>query len=249
MSAAIALDGVTMQFAGGAPILDDVSLRVEPGEIVGLVGPAASGKSVLLKLLCGLLVPSAGHVRVTGLPTHGVSEDALMAVRAQIGMLFQNNALFDFLTVLDNVAFPLVRLGKLSPEEIAERASERLRSVGLAGSEQKFPNQLSGGMRKRAALARAVIGRPPIVLYDEPTAGLDPVTTSKIYDLLRAEQATSKATVLVVSSDVDALRKFAPRLLMLHRGKLVYDGTSANVETEGSPLVRQFVRGDLEGPL
>ncbi len=245
----IELRDVTMQFPGAVPILDGVSLTIEPGEIVGLVGPAASGKSVLLKLLCGLLQPSAGHITINGLPTHGIDEDALMSVRAQIGMLFQNNALFDFLTVEENVAFPLTRLGKLPPAEISAQARERLRSVGLAGSEHKFPNQLSGGMRKRAALARAVIARPPVVLYDEPTAGLDPVTTSKIYDLLRAEQQASSATVIVVSSDVDALRRFAPRLLMLHRSRVVYDGPTDAVEQEGGAVVRQFVRGDLEGPL
>ena len=247
--AAIALDDVSLRFGANAPLLDRITLSIAAGEIVGLIGPAASGKSVLLKLLCGLLVPQGGHVTVNGLLTHGADEDALMQVRAQIGMLFQNNALFDFLTVEQNVAFPLTRIGKLSPGEITTRARERLRQVGLAGSEQKFPNQLSGGMRKRAALARAVIARPPIVLYDEPTAGLDPVTTSKVYDLLRAEQQAAGATVLVVSSDVDALRRFAPRLLMLHGGKLVYDGPTDAIETRGAPLVRQFVRGDLEGPL
>lgn len=251
---AIALTNVSKRFLGAAtPTLDRVTLTVKAGEIVGLIGPAASGKSVLLKMLCGLITPdggpNGGRVEVGGHPTHDSSEDALQQARAQIGMLFQNNALFDFLTVLENVAFPLVRQGQLAPEEIDARARERLRSVGLAGSEHKFPNQLSGGMRKRAALARAVISRPPIVLYDEPTAGLDPVTTQKIYDLLGAEQAASNATVLVVSSDVEALRRFAPRLCMLHRGRLEYDGPTTDVEHKGSAVVRQFVRGDIEGPL
>jgi phospholipid/cholesterol/gamma-HCH transport system ATP-binding protein len=172
-----------------------------------------------------------------------------MKVRAKIGMLFQNNALFDFMTVGDNVAFPLVRLGGHDPTDIRARVADRLRAVGLAGSEEKFPNQLSGGMKKRVALARAMIARPPLVLFDEPTAGLDPVTTSKIYDLLRAERDATGATVVAVSSDVDALMQFAPRMAMLHRGKLPHDGETARIRDSDDAVVRQFVRGETEGPL
>ena len=177
-------------------------------------------------------------------------------------MLFQNNALFDFMTVGDNVAFPLVRQGQLPADEIRARVADRLRAVGLGGSEDKLPNQLSGGMKKRAALARAVIARPPLCIFDEPTAGLDPVTTSKIYDLLRAERDGEAAqgesastrpngatTMIVVSSDVDALRAFAPRIGLLHGGRLRYDGDSATIADSDDAVVRQFVRGALEGPL
>ena len=170
-------------------------------------------------------------------------------MRRHMGFLFQNAALFDSMTVGDNVAFPLVRQGALGGEEIRARVAERLRAVGLAGSEDKFPNELSGGMKKRAALARAVIARPPVCIFDEPTAGLDPVTTSKIYDLLRSERDTTGATVVVISSDVEALRAFAPRLGMLHEGKLRYDGDAGAIADSDDPVVRQFVRGALEGPL
>ena len=232
----IALRGVTKSFAGRArPLLDDVDLAIDRGETFGLIGPAASGKSVLLKLICQLLAPDAGAISVEQ--------------GAQIGMLFQNNALFDFMTVGENVAFPLVRQGGVEAREIDRRVSERLRAVGLAGSEKKYPNELSGGMRKRAALARAVIARPPIVLFDEPTAGLDPVTTSKIYDLLRAERDATGATVIAVSSDVDALRAFAPRMGMLYQGALRYNGPTSAIADSEDPVVRQFVRGALEGPL
>jgi phospholipid/cholesterol/gamma-HCH transport system ATP-binding protein len=172
-----------------------------------------------------------------------------MRVRGKIGMLFQNNALFDFMTVGDNVAFPLVRIGGYAEDQIRERVSARLRAVGLAGSEHKFPSELSGGMRKRVALARAVVARPPLVLFDEPTAGLDPVTTSKIYDLLRAERDQTGATVVAVSSDVEALMRFAPRMTMLYKGKLRYDGPTAQIADSDDPVVRQFVRGEVEGPL
>jgi phospholipid/cholesterol/gamma-HCH transport system ATP-binding protein len=229
----IALDGVHKAF-GARRLLDGVHLSIGRGETFGLIGTAGSGKSVLAKIVCKLIAPDAGDVTVEAAP---------------IGMLFQNNALFDFMTVGDNVAFPLVRQGALGGEEIRARVAERLRAVGLAGSEDKFPNELSGGMKKRAALARAVIARPPVCIFDEPTAGLDPVTTSKIYDLLRSERDTTGATVVVISSDVEALRAFAPRLGMLHEGRLRYDGDAARIADSDDAVVRQFVRGALEGPL
>jgi phospholipid/cholesterol/gamma-HCH transport system ATP-binding protein len=232
-AAVIALDGVHKAF-GARHLLDGVHLTIGRGETFGLIGTAGSGKSVLAKIVCKLIAPDAGDVTVEAAP---------------IGMLFQNNALFDFMTVGDNVAFPLVRQGALGGEEIRARVAERLRAVGLAGSEDKFPNELSGGMKKRVALARAVIARPPVCIFDEPTAGLDPVTTSKIYDLLRAERDTTGATVVVISSDVEALRAFAPRLGMLHEGKLRYDGDAARIADSDDAVVRQFVRGALEGPL
>ncbi|MDB4970058.1 MAG: transporter related protein [Myxococcales bacterium] len=229
----IAVDAVEKSY-GARRLLDGVTLHAGRGETVGVIGPAGAGKSVLAKILCGLIAPDAGSARVDGKP---------------IGMLFQNNALFDFMTVGDNVAFPLAHEGTLASDEIRARVTERLRAVGLAGSEDKFPNQLSGGMKKRAALARAVIARPPVCIFDEPTAGLDPVTTSKIYDLLRHERDASGATVIVISSDVDALRRFAPRIALLHGGRLRYDGPSDTIADSDDPVVRQFVRGALEGPL
>jgi phospholipid/cholesterol/gamma-HCH transport system ATP-binding protein len=229
----IALDAVVKSF-GARRLLGGVTLHAGRGETIGIIGPAGAGKSVLAKILCGLIAPDSGWSRVDGKP---------------IGMLFQNNALFDFMTVGDNVAFPLTQEGSLPAAVIRARVSERLRAVGLAGSEDKFPNQLSGGMKKRAALARAVIARPPVCIFDEPTAGLDPVTTSKIYDLLRHERDASGATVVVISSDVDALRLFAPRIAMLYDGRLRYDGTAAAIADSDDPVVRQFVRGALEGPL
>jgi phospholipid/cholesterol/gamma-HCH transport system ATP-binding protein len=248
----IALRAVRKAF-GPRLLLDGVDLRLGAGETFGLIGPGAGGKSVLLKLLCGLQRADEGAVEVfgqdMGSPGKTVDEDALMKVRARIGMLFQNNALFDFMTVGDNVAFPLTRLGTHDSADIRARVADRLRAVGLAGSEDKMPNQLSGGMKKRVALARAMIARPPLVLFDEPTAGLDPVTTSKIYDLLRAERDATGATVVAVSSDVDALMQFAPRMAMLHRGKLRYDGETARIRDSDDAVVRQFVRGETEGPL
>lgn len=225
-----------------------MDLDVPSGARFGLIGPAAGGKSVLLKLLVGLVPPDSGAIAIGEQRIDGASEEALMEVRQRVGMLFQNYALFDFLTVGQNVAFPLVRRG-VPRAEIDERVADRLRAVGLAGSEGKMPSELSGGMKKRVGIARATIARPEIVLYDEPTAGLDPVTTSKVYDLIRADQDETGCTVIAVSSDVDALVGFADRIAMLHQGTIRYQGDAGAVRDADDPAVRQFVRGDLEGPL
>jgi phospholipid/cholesterol/gamma-HCH transport system ATP-binding protein len=229
-----------------------IDVEIPKGLIWGLIGPAASGKSVLVKVVAGLLRPDGGQVVVDGTEIARLPEKKLGEVRAKVGMLFQNNALFDFLTIGDNVAFPLTRGGVVSGSEkqrVDERVLERLRSVGLAGSEQKFPSQLSGGMRKRAGIARATVAHPPIVIYDEPTAGLDPVTTAKIYELLRKDQQEFGTTVLAISSDVESLRGFVDRVAMIYDGVIRYDGSPKEISDADDPVVRQFVRGALEGPL
>jgi phospholipid/cholesterol/gamma-HCH transport system ATP-binding protein len=247
----LALDNIVKQFPGRTkPVLDGVRLSVNAGETVGVVGMAGSGKSVLLKIAAGLLPADGGTVTVDGVRLEAGSDDSARArARGRVGMLFQNNALFDFLTVAANIAFPLERGSAATPDEIRTRVAETLRGVGLMGSEEKLPSQLSGGMRKRAALARAVVARPPLLLFDEPTAGLDPVTTAKVLDLLRREREASGAALVIVSSDVDMVRGFAPRLALLHDGKLRYDGPSAAATDAPDPVVRQLVRGETEGPL
>lgn len=244
----IRCEGVRKCFAQQV-VLDNVDLHVSEGERIGIVGPAAGGKSVLLKILCGLLRTDTGLVSIDGEDTTHLSEAELMRIRSRIGMLFQNYALFDFMTVADNVAFPLVRAGGVEAEEIEVRVRDRLRAVGLAGSEKKMPGELSGGMKKRVGIARATIAHPPVLIYDEPTAGLDPVTTSKMYDLLLADQAEYGGTVVAVSSDVDALARFANSMAMLYEGKIIFQGPADSIREASNPVVRQFVRGDLEGPL
>src|SRR5262249_24883607 len=230
-------------------LLADVNLRIEKGSRWGLIGPGASGKSVLLKLMCRLLAPDAGTIVIGGRDVTRAGEAELGAIRTSFGMLFPNYALFDFVSVAENVAFPLVRRGGVPRDDIADRGAARLRAVGLAGSEDKRPSELSGGMKKRVGIARASIARPDIVIYDEPSAGLDPVTTKKIYDLLEADHAETGATVIAVSSDVEALLRFTPRVAMLHGGRLHYAGSAAGIADSADPIVRQFVRGELEGPL
>lgn len=234
---------------GGETILQELELEVKEGGRLGILGPAAGGKSVLLKLLVGLLQPDTGSVCIRGTDISEGNEKVLMKVRRDIGMLFQNYALFDFMTVGENVAFPLARQGEVEPDEITDRVQARLRAVGLAGNYDKMPSELSGGMKKRVGIARATIARPALVLYDEPTAGLDPVTTSKMYQLLAKDQAETGCTVLAVSSDVGALCGFADDLALVHQGRIRYRGTSAEIAESDDPLVRQFVTGCDEGPL
>ena len=233
---------------GGATLLRGVSLAVPAGARLGVIGPAAAGKSVLVKVMAGLIPPTSGRLIIDGTDVTGWSEEKLAPVRARIGMLFQNYALYDFLDVAGNVGFPLAQRG-LAAEAIDPRVRERLRAVGLAGSEFKQPSQLSGGMKKRAGIARATIAAPELVLYDEPTAGLDPVTTSKVYDLLRADHDASGATAVAVSSDVAGLVTFVTDVVFVYRGRIAYQGPAATLADAPDPLVRQFVSGALDGPL
>ena len=260
MTAAIRLAGIHKRF-GRREVLRDISLEVAPGGKLGIIGPAASGKTVIAKLVAGLEAPDAGAIDVLGTAIAGIGagestgdghrlgETALGALRQRIGMLFQSYALFDFLTVAQNVAFPLEQRGGIDGDAIAARVADRLRAVGLAGSEAKRTSELSGGMKKRVGIARATVTDAELVIYDEPTAGLDPVTTQKIYDLLTADQARTGATVLAVSSDVAALARFVDDIAFLYRGELRYRGPAATIADAPDPLVRQFVRGELSGPL
>jgi phospholipid/cholesterol/gamma-HCH transport system ATP-binding protein len=237
--------------AGGGrrAILRDVSLTVPTGCLYGLIGPGASGKSVLLKMMTALMRPDGGAVEVGDARVTEASELQLQEIRKRIGMLFQNNALFDHLTVFDNIAFPLRRLYAPPEQEVSDRVAERLACVSLGGFGDRMPAGLSGGQKKRVGVARATVTRAPFVLYDEPAAGLDPVTSQKIFDLLRAEQRASRATVVMVSSDLDRLLTVTDRVGMMYRGELIFDGTTEEARSCEEPRVRQFVHGLTEGPL
>lgn len=242
----ISLRGVHKAYA--RPVLRGVDLDVPEGGIFALIGPGASGKSLLFKIIAGLVQIDEGTVTVDGDDITLLDELELAVVRKKIGMLFQNYALFDK-TVKENIAFPLRRLFDLSEEEISARVSERLERVALPGTEERIPASMSGGQKKRVGVARATIARPPIILYDEPTAGLDPVTSQKIYDLIREEQRAGGATVLAVSSDVSGILTIADRVSMLHEGRIIFTGTPDEARSSEQPAVRQFVHGLTEGPL
>jgi phospholipid/cholesterol/gamma-HCH transport system ATP-binding protein len=231
------------------PVLRNVTLSIPAGCLYGLVGPGASGKSVLLKMITGLMRPDAGTLHVDGQDVLALNEIELARFRLKFGMLFQNNALFDSMTVADNVAFPLRRLGQLGEAEIAERVRERLSAVSLAEFADRTPGSLSGGQKKRVGVARATVAQAPIIFYDEPAAGLDPVTSQKIFDLLRIEQDVAKTTVIMVSSDIDRLLTVTDRVGMMYKGELVFDGTTAEAQKSEQPLLKQFIHGLSEGPL
>jgi phospholipid/cholesterol/gamma-HCH transport system ATP-binding protein len=233
----------------GQPVLRDVSLTVPDGCLYGLIGPGASGKSVLLKMITALMRPDGGAIEVDGADVLAMTELELATYRAKFGMLFQNNALFDAMTVAGNVAFPLRRMGVVDEREVQERVEERLAAVSLPGFGERAPAGLSGGQKKRVGVARATITRAPIIFYDEPAAGLDPVTSQKIFDLLRAEQQRSSTTVIMVSSDIERLLTVTDRVGMMYRGSLIFDGTTAEALSSADPFVRQFVHGLTEGPL
>lgn len=235
--------------AFGQPVLRDVSFEVPAGCLYGLIGPGASGKSVLLKSIVGLLKPDSGSIFVEGTDVTKLDDLELQTLRLKFGMLFQNNALFDYMPVGDNIAFPLRRLFDLPEAEIKQRVSERLERMALPGFEARAVGGLSGGQKKRIGVARATVTRAPIVLYDEPAAGLDPVTSQKIFNLLRDEQRQANATVIMVSSDIDRLLTVTDRVGMLLKGRLIFDGTTEEAKASVIPAVKQFIYGLDEGPL
>lgn len=245
-AAAITLRNLSVAFA--RPVLRHVDLTIPRGCLYGLVGPGASGKSVLLKCLAGLVRPASGDVEVLGEDLMRLDQAGLSALRQRMGMLFQNNALFDFMTVAENIGFPLRQRGAPDPE-IAARVQERLARVGLTGFEERLPARLSGGQKKRVGVARATVAAAELVLYDEPAAGLDPVTSQRIFDLLRAEQRAAGATVVMVSSDLDRLLPVTDRIGVLLDGKLAFDGSVAAAKSSDNAAVRQFVTGSPDGPL
>lgn len=231
------------------PVLDDVSMTVPKGALYGLIGPGASGKSVLLKVITGLLPVRSGTIEVNDVDVTSADESTLFSLRQNIGMLFQNNALFDFMTVEDNVAFPLRRLFNLDEQEVSARVRKRLAAVGLPGFEQRLPSGLSGGQKKRVGVARATVTQAPILIYDEPAAGLDPVSSQKLFELLREEQRAAGSTVLMVSSDLDRLLSVTDWVGMMLGGRLIFEGTTQQAKASSDPYVRQFIRGEVEGPL
>jgi phospholipid/cholesterol/gamma-HCH transport system ATP-binding protein len=233
----------------GQLVLRNISLSIPRGGVFALIGPGASGKSVLFKVFAGLLAPDRGEVFIDGERITGMPAIELARVRKKIGMLFQNNALFDHMNVAENISFPLRRLFSYSEAELSEIVAERLGRVSLAGFQERFPPNLSGGQKKRVGIARATGQKAPLVLYDEPTAGLDPVNSQKIFNLIRDEQRAQGSTAVVISSDVAGLLTIADSVGMMHRGELLFSGPTEKARASGIAAVHQFVHGHTEGPL
>ena len=244
----IVIDSVSKRL-GGKQVLRGVNLSVAPGESVVIIGRSGTGKSVLLKHVVGLMHPDAGTVRVEGIdvPSLGVGE--LLELRKQMGMLFQGGALFDSLTVGENVGLPLREHTDAKEPQVALVVHEKLHLVGLEGVEGMRPSSLSGGMKKRAALARALALNPKIMLYDEPTTGLDPITADLINRLIRRLQERLGITSITVTHDMRSAYHIADRIAMLHEGGIHAIGTPAEIQSTRDPAVRQFIEGSAEGPL
>jgi phospholipid/cholesterol/gamma-HCH transport system ATP-binding protein len=243
---AVQLDRVSKSF-GPKRVLDEVSFSVEKGTGLVILGRSGTGKSVTLRTLIGLVRPDSGRVLVDGEDICGMTRQHLNKVRKGMGFLFQTAALFDSITVGENVAFPLRRHTNLKEREIRDRAREKLEQVGLESEYDKMPAALSGGMRKRAGLARAMVLDPSLLLVDEPSAGLDPLTTDEIDDMLAGLKAHQHTTLVVVTHNIASARTLADRLVMLHDGRVEAEGTLEEFEHSDNPLVRAFMASDNAG--
>ncbi len=234
---------------GGRRVLDGVSLSVLRGETMCIIGGSGAGKSVTLKHIVGLIRPDRGCVRVDGVDVTGTRNGELEEARKKIGFLFQGAALLNSMCVFENVALPLREHERIPETEIRSRVEEKLALVGLADAGRRMPSELSGGMKKRAGLARAIVRNSQILLYDEPTAGLDPVTASTIIDLILDMQRKLGVTSILVTHDMPSAFRVANRIAMLLQGRIIKVGTPAEFKASDDPIVKQFIHGESEGPL
>ncbi|QZZ19181.1 ABC transporter ATP-binding protein [Leptothermofonsia sichuanensis E412] len=251
----IELKGVSKSF-GSNVVLDNIDLTIYRGEALGIIGPSGTGKSTVLRIIAGLLAPDAGEVYVQGQRRQGLIDDSEDPIG--IGMVFQQAALFDSLTVDENVGFLLYQHSKLSRRQIRELVEQRLEMVGLSGISDRFPAELSGGMRKRVSFARAIMSNPDnpkdtpeVLLYDEPTAGLDPIASTVIEDLIRQLQCVQGGcgTYVMVTHQDSTIRRTTDRVVFLYQGKVQWEGAVDAVNSTDNPLIRQFFSGKVEGPI
>jgi len=230
-------------------VLRGVDLTIEKGESMVVIGGSGSGKSVLLKHIIGILRPDAGKVLIDGVDLAVLKERELYEVRKKFGMLFQMSALFDSMTVWENVGFALLRHKSMHDKEIKARVTEKLKLVGLSGVENLMPAELSGGMKKRVGLARAIAHEPEILLYDEPTTGLDPIMADAINELIIEMKNTLSVTSVAITHDMNSAYKIADRIAMLYEGRIIDTGSPAEIKNTGNPIVRQFITGSAAGPI
>lgn len=255
MTPLIELKGISKAF-GGNVILDNVDLTIGRGEALAIIGPSGTGKSTILRIIAGLLLPDAGEIYVLGQKRVGLIEDAEDPIG--IGMVFQQAALFDSLTVEENVGFVLYQHSRLSRQKIRELVHQRLEMVGLSGIGDRFPAELSGGMRKRVSFARAIMANPDnpkdnpeVLLYDEPTAGLDPIASTVIEDLVRELQCSDRGcgSYVMVTHQQSTIRRTADRVVFLYKGKVQWQGSVNEIDTTDNQLVRQFFSASITGPI
>jgi phospholipid/cholesterol/gamma-HCH transport system ATP-binding protein len=230
-------------------VLRGVDIGIEKGESMVVIGGSGSGKSVLLKHIIGILRPDKGKVLINGIDLTTLKEHDLYEVRKKFGMLFQMSALFDSLSVWENVAFGILRNKRIPYKDAKTMAVEKLRSVGLVGVEDLMPSELSGGMRKRVGLARAIAHEPEILLYDEPTTGLDPIMADAINDLIIEMKNALSVTSVAITHDMNSAYKIADRIAVLYEGKIIETGSPDEIKNTKNPVVRQFITGSAVGPI
>ena len=246
--AKVRVRGLNKSF-GPKKVLDGLDLDVARGESLVIIGGSGTGKSVFLKHVIGLLKPDSGSIRVDDVAVETLDNRQITEFRRKFGMSFQEGALFDSMTVWQNVAFPLQRLTRMSPGEIDGRVRECLALVRLEGTAERLPSQLSGGMRRRVGFARAMAHRPEILLFDEPTTGLDPVTTALIDEVIRDLLRDSDTTAITITHDMASAFRIGDRIAMMHRGKVVASAPPEEFRRLDDPRVQQFIQGEAEGPL
>jgi phospholipid/cholesterol/gamma-HCH transport system ATP-binding protein len=234
---------------GGKKVLQGMNLTINKGETVVVIGQSGSGKSVLIKHMIGLLKPDSGQIRIDGVDICCLLEDEFYKLRRQFGMLFQAAALFDSLTVGQNVGFGLERYTDMSPDEQKIIITESLAKVGLRGVEDLMPFELSGGMKKRVGLARAIAYSPEIILYDEPSTGIDPIRADAINDLIIQMKEDLGVTSVVITHDMVSAYKIADKIAMLYEGKIIEEGTPSEIENSKNEIVQQFIHGNAQGPI
>jgi len=234
---------------GSKIVLRNVNLEVFDGERLVIIGRSGCGKSVLLKIILNLLQPDDGYILVDDIAIKKVGQHDLFDLRKKFGFLFQNAALFDSMTVAENLALPLFEHTALSKNEIRDKVAEKLELVGLAGIEEMKPAELSGGMRKRVGLARAIVLDPKYIMYDEPTTGLDPIMAANIDKLIIDLSKKLKVTSIVVTHDMQSVRKVADRVVMLHNGRIIYSDAIDKLDESGNDVVHQFINASPDGPI
>ena len=230
-------------------VLRGINLKVEKGQMLALIGGSGKGKSVLLKHIMGMMKQDSGQVMVDNQDIRKLRGKALRRLKERFGIVFQGGALFDSLTTFDNVAFPLREKTKMKASEIRVAVLQELARVGLSGAENKYPAEISGGMRKRVALARCLVMHPEIVLFDEPTTGLDPLMGKAIHNLIRECQKSLQFTAIVVTHEIPAIFSIVDQVAMLYEGKIIAVGTPEEIQASKDPVIHQFIYGELEGPI
>jgi phospholipid/cholesterol/gamma-HCH transport system ATP-binding protein len=230
-------------------VLKNVALAINPGESFGLVGPSGQGKTLILKLIAGLVEPTSGQVLIEGKTWQERSDSEKLILLKKMGMLFQKNALFDSLTCLENISFALRENTKKTESEITEIGEHYLNAVGISHARNLYPDEISGGMQKRLGIARALALDPKIVLYDDPTAGLDPITSKKIIELIADLKVKNKSTIVVISNDMNRTFQIADKIGMVYNTSLILTGSVEETKKHSHPAVQQFIKGDIDGPL